>query len=136
MVVVADGLAVAHAENVLAHTAVGGALLILIPHTLQYETAGIAFVQVVADLGLSLQQDHLARSGEEVDVRVNTAELVQVVVGLAVRLVAGRALAECVDNGVTAHAGVTHHTHRDHLTAGLLDLLEELDVEGKERVPA
>ena len=54
MVVVADGLAVAYAENVLAHTAVGGALLILIPHTLQYETAGIAFVQVVADLGLSL----------------------------------------------------------------------------------
>ena len=70
------------------------------------------------------------------DVRVNAAELVQVVVGLAVRLVAGRALAERVDHGVTAHAGVAHHAHRDHLTAGLLDLLEELDVEGKERVLA
>ena len=127
MVVVADGLAVANTQNVLAHTAVCRSFLPLITYNLPYKTAGIAFVQVVIDLRFSLQQHNFAWSSEEVDVGVNTAELVQVIVSLTVCLVTSRALAQSVDHRVTAYAGVAHHAYGDHFTAGLLDLLEELD---------
>ena len=136
MVVVADGLAVAHAQDVLAHTAVRGALLQLISHTLPYKTAGIAFIEIVIDLRLPLQQHHLARPREEVDVRVDAAELVQVIVRLPVGLVTRGALAQRVNHRVTAHTRVPDHAHGDHLPPGLLDLLEELSEERSESIPA
>lgn len=89
-----------------------------------HEAEGMALEGVVAHALLSLHQYHLARLHEKVDVFVNATKFVQTLIRLTVALEQRRALAQRLDDRVTAHARVAHHAHRQHFPAGLLQIAQ------------
>lgn len=123
-VVIADRRLVARTQEVETQFAVVNSLLLVKRPRNAHEAEGMALEGIVAHALLSLHQNHLARLHEKVDVFVNATEFVQTLVRLTVALEQRRALAQRLNDRVTAHARVAHHAHRQHFPAGLLQIAQ------------
>ena len=72
MVIVTEDLLVADGDDIFADRTVGSSFLYMTTRQQSYKTAGEALVQVIVHTEFSVHQDHLARSGEEVNAVVDS----------------------------------------------------------------
>ena len=121
MVIITENLLIADGDDIFTNRTVGSSFLCITTNQQSYKTAGEALIQIVIHTEFSVHQDHLTWSGEEVNVVVNSSQLVKVIVGLAVSLITRRVLADCLNNRVSTHLGITQNTHGDHLSSLLLN---------------